>query len=192
MVNHLALAYTSIHSPTYSLSRYIYVVSDIFFTPIYSLLLLRFLTNFLSPLQKFSFQDLENSWIIIAPDRTVSDPEDSDHEDKMPKNTRAACAVGKASSSRHSIQDWSDDDSDRECRMYLDPTPLAYAFPTMPSPAISDDEVVDAAPLNQGPPPGTRADRKRRVKPQPEPVERMKRQKIGVPLPKKQRHVAFG
>jgi hypothetical protein len=62
----------------------------------------------------------------------------------------------------------------------------------MPSPAIPDDKVVDAAPLNQGPPPGIRADRKRGVKPQPEPVERMKRQKIGVPLPKKQRPVASG
>jgi hypothetical protein len=62
----------------------------------------------------------------------------------------------------------------------------------MPSSAILDDEVVDAAPLNQGPRPDTHAGRKRGVKPQPEPVERMKRQKIGVPLPKKQRHVASG
>jgi hypothetical protein len=111
------------------------------------LLLLQF-TNFLSPLQKFSFHDLENSRITIAPDCTMPDPEDPDHEDKMPKNTRTASAVGKASSSRHSIQDWSDDDSNGECRMYLDSTPLAYALPTMPSPAIPDDEVVDAAPLN--------------------------------------------
>jgi hypothetical protein len=120
------------------------------------------------------------------------DPEDPDHEDKMPKNTRAASVAGKASSSRHSIQDWSDDDSDGDCRMFLDPTPLAYAFPTMPSSAIPDDEVVDAAPLNQGPPPGTCAGRKHGVRPQPEPVEKMKRQKIGVPLPKKQRPVASG
>jgi hypothetical protein len=91
---------------------------------------------------------LENSQIIIAPDRTVPDPEDPDHEDKMPKNTLSASAAGKASSSRHFIQDWSDDDSDGECRMYLDLTPLAYAFTTMPSSAIPDDEVVDAAPLN--------------------------------------------
>jgi hypothetical protein len=76
--------------------------------------------------------------------------------------------------------------------MFLNPTPLAYAFPTMPSPAIPDDEVVDAAPLNQGPPPGTRAGRKHGVWPQPEPIEKMKRQKIGVPLPKKQRPVASG
>jgi hypothetical protein len=110
----------------------------------------------------------------------------------MPKNTRAASAAGKTSSSRHSIQDWSDDNSDGECQMYLDPTPLAYAFPTMPSPAIPDNEVVDAAPLNQGPPLGTRASRKHRVRPQPEPVEKMKRQKIGVPLPKKQRPIASG
>jgi hypothetical protein len=190
MVNHLAD--TSVHSPTYLLSRYIYGLSDIFFTPVYSLLLLRFLTNFLSPLQKFSFQDLENSRITIAPDRTVPDPEDPDHKDKIPKNTRIASAAGKASSSRHSIQDWSDDDSDGECRMYLDPTPLAYAFPTMPSPAIPDDEVVDAAPLNQGLLPGTRAGRKHGVRPQSEPIEKMKRQKIGVPLPKKQRPVASG
>jgi hypothetical protein len=84
----------------------------------------------------------------------------------MPKNTRVTSAAGKASSSRHSIQDWSDDDSDGECRMYLNLTPLAYAFPTMPSSAIPDDEVVDAAPLNQGPSPGTCVDRKRGVKPQ--------------------------
>jgi hypothetical protein len=102
-VNHLAD--TSVHSPTHLLSRYIYALSDIFFMPVYSLLLLQFLTNFLSPLQKFSFQDLENSRITIAPDRTVSDLEDPDHEDKMPKNTRAASAVGKASSSWHLIQD---------------------------------------------------------------------------------------
>jgi hypothetical protein len=99
-------------------------------------------------LQKFSFQEQENSRIVIAPDRTVLDPKDPDHEDKMPKNTRAAAAVGKTSSSQHSIQDWSDDDSNGDCRMFLDPTPLPYAFPTMPSPAIQDDEVVDAAPLN--------------------------------------------
>jgi hypothetical protein len=148
--------------------------------------------NFLSLLQKFSFQDLENSWIIIAPDRTVPDPEDPDHEDKMPKNTRAASAAGKASSSRHSIQDWSDDDSDGECFMYFDPIPLAYAFPTIPSSAIPDEEVVDAAPLNQGPPTGAHVGRKRGVKVQPEPVEKTKRQKIGVPLPKKQRLVASG
>jgi hypothetical protein len=72
------------------------------------------LTNLLSLLQKFSFQDIENTWIKIAADRTILDPEDPDHEDKMPKNTRAASAAGKASSSRHSIQDWSDDDSDGE------------------------------------------------------------------------------
>jgi hypothetical protein len=76
------------------------------------------------------------------------DPEDPDHEDKMPKNTRAASVAGKTSSSRHSIQDWSDDDSDEECRMFICPTPFAYALPTMPSPAIPDEEVVDAAPLN--------------------------------------------
>jgi hypothetical protein len=103
----------------------------------------------------------------------------------MPKNTRAASAVGKASSSRHSIQDWSDEDSDGECLMYFDSIPLAYAFPTKPSSVIPDEEVVDAAPLNQGPPTGARVGRKRGVKPQPEPVQTMKRHKIGVPLPKK-------
>jgi hypothetical protein len=56
-------------------------------------------------MQKFSFQDMENSRIKIAADRTVVDPEDPDHEDKLPKNTRAASAIGKASSSRHSTQD---------------------------------------------------------------------------------------
>jgi hypothetical protein len=117
-------------------------------------------------MQKFSFQDMENSWIKIAPDRTVADPEDPDHEDKLPKNTRTASAAGKASLSRHSIQDWSEDDSDEEILMYYDPTPLAYAFPTIPSSVIPDEEVVDAAPLNQGPSSsGGCAGRKRGVKP---------------------------
>jgi hypothetical protein len=157
--------------------------------PAYYLLLI----NSLSLSQKFSFQDLENSRIIIAPDRTIPDPEDPDHEDKMPKNTRAASAAGKASSSWHSILDWNDDDSDGDCRMFLDPTPLAYAFPTMPSSAIPDEEVVDAAPLNQGPPStGACTGQKCGVKPQPEPAQTMKRQKIDVPIPKKQRPIASG
>jgi hypothetical protein len=152
-----------------------------------------FLINLLCLLQKFSFQDMENSQIKIAADRTVPDPEDPDHKDKMPKNTCAASAAGKASSSWHSIQDWSDDDSDEECLMYYDPTSLSYAFPTMPSSAIPDEEVVDAAPLNQGPPStGGRAGRKCGVMPQPEPTQTHKRQKIGVPIPKKQRPVASG
>jgi hypothetical protein len=86
---------------TYLLSRYIHALSNISLPPVY----FWFLINFVSLLQKFSFQDLENSRIIIAPDRTVPDPEDPDHEDKMPKNNCAASAAGKASSSRHSIQD---------------------------------------------------------------------------------------
>jgi hypothetical protein len=117
-------------------------------------------------LQKFSFQDIENSRIKIAADRTVPDPKDPDHKDKMPKNTCVASATGKASSSRHSIQDWSDDDSDEDCRMFICPIPLAYALPAMPSSVIPDEEVIDAAPLNQGPPStGARASRKRGVKP---------------------------
>jgi hypothetical protein len=76
--------------------------------------------------------------------------------------------------------------------MYFDPMSLAYSFPTMSSSVIPDEEVVDAAPLNQGPPTGARVGRKRGVKPQPEPTQTMKRQKIGVPLPKKQRPVAAG
>jgi hypothetical protein len=152
-----------------------------------------FLIKLLCPLQKFSFQDMENSRIKIATDRTISDPEDPDHEDKLPKNTRAASAAGKASSSRHSIQDWSDDDSDKEILMYNDPMPLAYAFPTIPSSIIPDDEVVDAAPLNQGPPStGGCAGQKRGVKPYPEPAQTHKRQKIGVSQPKRQRPVASG
>jgi hypothetical protein len=152
-----------------------------------------FLINLLCPLQKFSFQDMENSQIKITVDRTVPDPEDPDHEDKMPKNTRAASTAGKASSSRHSIQDWSDDDSDEERLMYYDPMPVSYAFPTIPSSAIPDEEVVDASPLNQGPPStGGRAGQKHGVKPQPEPTQTHKRQKIGVPIPKKQRPVASG
>jgi hypothetical protein len=152
-----------------------------------------FLINLLCPLQKFSFQDMENAQIRIAADRTVPNPEDSDHEDKMPKNTRAASAAGKASSSRHSIQDWSEDDSDEECLMYYDPMLLSYAFPTIPSSAIPDEEVVDAAPLNQGPPStGGHAGRKRGVKPQPKPAQTHKRQNIGMPILKKQRPVASG
>jgi hypothetical protein len=77
----------------------------------------------------------------------------------MPKNTRTGSAAGKTSS-RHSIQDWSDDDSDGDCRMFLDPTTLAYAFPTVPSPGFPDEDVVGATPLNQGPPLGTRSGKK--------------------------------
>jgi hypothetical protein len=142
-------------------------------------------------LQRFSFQDQENARIKIALDRTFPDLEDPDHEDKMPKNTRVTSAVGKTSS-RHSIQDWSDDDSDGDCRMYLNLTPLAYALHAMPSPAIPDEDVVDVAPLNQGPPPGTHAGKKRGVRPQSEPVEKTKRHKVGMPFPKKQRPVASG
>jgi hypothetical protein len=152
-----------------------------------------FLTNLLLLLQNFSFQDIENARIKIAADRTIPDPEDPDHEDKMPKNTRVASTAGKASSSWHSIQDWSDDDSDGECLMYYDPMPLAYAFPTIPSSAIPDEEVVEAAPLNRGPPStSARAGQKCGVKPQPELAQTQKRQKIGVPIPKKQRPVASG
>jgi hypothetical protein len=150
-------------------------------------------------MQKFSFQAMENSRIIIAADRTAVDPEDPDHWDKLPRSTRAAAATGKASSSRHSTQDRDEEDSDEEILMYYDPMPLAYAFPTipfaypMPSLAIPDDMVVDAAPLNQIPPStGGHAGRKRGVKPQPDTPQQQKRQKVGVPIPKKQRHVASG
>jgi hypothetical protein len=37
---------------------------------------------------------MENSLIKIAAYRTVADPEDLDHEDKLPKNTLAASAEG--------------------------------------------------------------------------------------------------
>jgi hypothetical protein len=134
---------------------------------------------------------------MIAADRTATDAEDPDHWDKLPWNTRPASATGKASSSRHSTQDRSVDDSDDEIPMYYDPIPLAYAFPTtplayaMPSSAIPDDEVVDAAPLNQGPPPaGICIGKKRGVRPQPELTQ--KRQKVGAPRPKKPRPVASG
>jgi hypothetical protein len=136
---------------------------------------------------------MENSRIKITADRTIADAEDLDHEDKLPKNTRVASAVGKASSSQHSTQDWSEDDSDNDCRIFICPTPLAYALPAMPSSAIPDNVVVDVAPLNQGPlSTGGRASRKQGVKPQPEPVKETKRQKIGVPQPKRQRPVASG
>jgi hypothetical protein len=101
----------------------------------------------------------------------------------------------------HFTQDWSDDDSDEDCQMFICPTPLAYAFLEtpiayafpMPSSALSDDMVVNAAPLNQGPPStGGRASRKRGVKPQPDTPQQQKRQKVGVPIPKKQRPVASG
>jgi hypothetical protein len=140
---------------------------------------------------------MENSRIIIAADRTAADPEDPDHWDKLPRSTHAAAATGKASSSRHSSQDRSEDDSDEEILMYYDPMPLEYAFPTipfaypMPSSAIPDDMVVDAAPLNQGPPPaGVRIGKKHGVKPQPEPAQ--KRQKVVAPRPKKPRPVVSG
>jgi hypothetical protein len=77
-------------------------------------------------MQKFSFQDMENSRIKIAADRTVADPEDPDHEDKLPKNTRTTSATGKASSSWHSTQDWSEDDSDEDCRMFIDVYTLLF------------------------------------------------------------------
>jgi hypothetical protein len=148
-------------------------------------------------MQKFSFQGMENSRIIIAADRTVVDPEDPDHWDKLPRSTRATAATGKASSSWHSSQDWSEDDSDKEILMYYDPMPLAYAFPTipfaypMPTSVIPDDMVVDAAPLNQGPlPVGVRICKKRGVKPQSEPAQ--KRQKVTAPRPKKPQPVVSG
>jgi hypothetical protein len=118
----------------------------------------------------------------------------------MPKNTRAGSSAGK-SSSRHSIQDWSDDDSDGDYRMFIDPMPLAYtipmmprayAFPAAPSPSIPDEDVVDDAPLNQGHPPGTHAGKKRGVRPQPEPIDESKREKVGMPLPRKQRPFCSG
>jgi hypothetical protein len=151
-------------------------------------------------MQKFSFQAMENSRIQIAADRTAADVEDPDHWDKLLRNTRAAAATGKASSFRHFTQGRSEGDSDEEILTYYDPMPLAYAFPTsfayafpMPSSAIPDDMVVDAAPLNQGPPStGGRTGRKRGVKPQPDTPQQPKRQKVGVPLPKKQRPVASG
>jgi hypothetical protein len=150
-------------------------------------------------MQKFSFQKMENSRIKIAADCTAADAEDPDHWDKLPRNTRAASAAGKDSSSRHSTQARSEDDSDEEILMYYDPKPLAYAFPTtplaypMPSSVISDDIVFDAAPLNQGPPStGGRAGRKRGVKPQPDTSQQPKRQKVGVPQPKRQRPIASG
>jgi hypothetical protein len=132
-------------------------------------------------MQKFSFQAMENSRIKIVADRTAADPEDPDHWDRLPRSTRAAAATGKASSPRHFTQDWSDDNSDEDCRMFICTTPLAYALPTtplahafpMPSSAIPNDMVVDAAPLNQGPPPaGIRMGKKRGVKPQPELVQK--------------------
>jgi hypothetical protein len=75
--------------------------------------------------------------------------------------------------------------------MFLDPTPLTYAFPAVPSSGIPDEEVVNAAPLNIGPR-GTHASKKRGVRPQPEAANKYKRKKVGMPLPKKQRHVAAG
>jgi hypothetical protein len=140
---------------------------------------------------------MENSRIKIVADRTASDVEDPDHWDKLPRNTRDASAAGKASSSRHSTQDRNEDDSDEEILMYYDPMPLAYTFPTtplayaMPSSAIPNEEVIDTAPLNQGPPStGGHAHQKRGVKPQAEPTH--KRQKIGMPQPKRQRTIASG
>jgi hypothetical protein len=71
-------------------------------------------------------------------------------------------------------------------------SPLADAFLTAPSLGILDEDVVDTAPLNQAPPLGTRVGKKCDVWPQPEPVDKSKRLKVGMPLPKKQRPVASG
>jgi hypothetical protein len=151
-----------------------------------------FLTFLLYFMQKFSFQAMENSRIKIVADRTVADVEDPDHWDKLPRNTHAAATAGKASSFWHSTQDWSDPDLDEDCQAFICPTPLAYAFP-MPSSAIPDDMVIDAAPLNQGPPStGGRSGRKRGVKPQPDTPQQQKRQKVGMPILKKPRPVAAG
>jgi hypothetical protein len=153
---------------------------------------------------------MENAQIKIASDRTAADPEDPDHWDKLPRSTCTVAATGKGSPSRHFTQDLSDDDSDEDCRMFICPTPLAYALPAtplayalpttplayafpMPSSAIPDDMVVDAAPLNQGPPSTDgRAGRKRGVKPQPDTPQQQKRQKVGAPHPKKPRPVVSG
>jgi hypothetical protein len=142
---------------------------------------------------------MENSRIKITVDRTAADPEDPDHWDKLPRSTRAAAATGKDSSSRHFTQNRDEEDSDEEILMYYDPVPLAYAFPStpfaypMPSSAIPDDMVVDAAPLNPIPPPtGGCAGRKRVVKPQPDTPQQQKRQKVGAPHPKKPRPVVSG
>jgi hypothetical protein len=144
---------------------------------------------------------MENSRIQITADHTIADVEDPDHWDKLPRNTRAASAAGKASSSWHFTQDRNDNDSNEDCQMFICPTPLAYAFPEtpvayafpMPSSAIPDDMVVDPAPLNQGPPSTSgRTGRKRGMKPQPDTPQQQKRQKVGVRIPKKQRPVASG
>jgi hypothetical protein len=128
-------------------------------------------------MQRFNFQKMEDSRIKIVADRTAVDAEDPDHWDKLPRNTRAASAAGKASSSWQFTQDWSDDDSDEDCQMFIYATPLAYARPETPlayafpmsSSVIPDEVVVNATPLNQGPPStGGRGNRKRGVKPQPE------------------------
>jgi hypothetical protein len=172
-------------------------IADIHIVPAHFLLL----TLLLYLMQKFSFQAMENARFKIAADRTAADPEDPDHWDKLPRSTRAAAAMGKGSSPRHFTQGRGEGDSDEEILTYYDPMPLAYAFPTasfsyafpMPSSAILDDMVVNAAPLNQGPPStGGRAGRKRGVKPQPDTPQKPKRQKVGAPIPKKQRPVASG
>jgi hypothetical protein len=109
----------------------------------------------------------------------------------MPKNTRADSTVGKTSS-RHPIEDWSDDDSDGDCHMYLNPMPLAFAFLASPTSGIPDDEVVNAEPLAQGTQ-GTRAGRKRGIRPRPtDAIDKSKRQNVGMPCPKKPWPVAEG
>jgi hypothetical protein len=77
--------------------------------------------------------------------------------------------------------------------MFLDPTPMSSAFLVMQTPDIPDEEVVKTAPLNKGPPRGTRAGKKRLIRPQPtNPADKSKRQKVGMPFPKKQRPIATG
>jgi hypothetical protein len=154
------------------------------------LLLHWFLILILFPCRNSAFQDKENAKITIAPDCTISDPEDPDSKDKMPKNTRAGSAVGKTSS-RHPIQDWSNDDSDEDY-MYLNLKPLAFAFPASPTSGISEDKVVNAEPLSQGTQ-GTHVSRKQGIRPRPTAAaDKSKWQKVSMSCPKKPRPKAEG
>jgi hypothetical protein len=53
----------------------------------------------------------------------------------------AGSAIGKPSS-HHPLQDWSDDDSDDACLMFLNTIALAFTFPASPMLGIPNEDVI--------------------------------------------------
>jgi hypothetical protein len=60
----------------------------------------------------------------------------------MLKNKACAGSATGKPSSRHPLQDWSDDDSDDACLMFLNPIALAFAFLASSMSGIPDEEVI--------------------------------------------------